>query len=398
METNQKNILVINGGSSSIKFAVYDIQLSDPALQIKGQIDRIGDFNSHLKMKWADGKQIVDEKVDRSDFAHSTLKLLAYLQKYIGMEDVLAISHRIVFGGYHHRPRYIDDVLIKELKSWTEYDDDHLPAAIKIIEILRKNFPHIPQIASFDTSFHAAIPKVAQMYAIPKPYFDNGIRRYGFHGLSYTFLLKKLKQIQPQLANEGKIIFAHLGNGASIAAIKDGQCIDTSMGFTPTAGLTMGTRCGDIDPGILLHLVRKEKLTPRAIRGLINHKSGLLGVSEISSDMRTLLEQETANEKAKDAIHLFCYNLVKYIGSYAAVLEGVDAIVFAGGIGENSPEIRKRICQKLSFFGVEIDEIKNSQNETVISEIESKVQVFIIPTDEEIILAENALEYILNTY
>ncbi|QES87605.1 acetate/propionate family kinase [Rhizosphaericola mali] len=393
MQITAKKVLVLNGGSSSIKFAVYTVNDQELILEIKGQIDRIGDYNSHLEMKWANGQTFLSEKINRSNYTQSTIKLLEYLQKYVGMEDVSTIGHRIVFGGHHHFPRLIDDTLLQELRSWTDYDEDHLPAAIKVIEIFQKHFPTIPQVASFDTSFHTNLPKVAKLYALPIAYYEQGIRRYGFHGLSYTFLLRQIKTLQPELVSFGKMIFAHLGNGASIAAIKNGQCIDTSMGFTPTAGLVMGTRCGDIDPGILLHLIRQEKLPARRVRGLINHKSGLWGLSEISSDMRTLLEKENKNEKVKDAIHLFCYNLVKYIGSYAAILEGINAIVFAGGIGENSPEIRKRICQKLSYLGLSLDENKNNNNETIISTEHSVIKVFVIKTDEEIILAENALEF-----
>lgn len=391
MTGNANKILVTNGGSSSIKFAVYDIGAA-LTLELNGQIDRIGDYNSTFKIHFSDERAVVSQKIDRSSFHQSTLKLLEYLSKYIRFDEIKAIGHRIVFGGYHQQPTIIDNKLMQELKSWMTYDEEHLPSEIKVIEILQRHFPHLLQYACFDTSFHAHLPRLAQLYALPIDYYEKGIKRYGFHGISYSYLMRQVQKLNPALAKEGKIILAHLGNGASIAAIRQGECIDTSMGFTPTAGLTMGTRCGDIDPGILLYLLHQEKLSPRKVRGLINHKSGLWGLSGISSDMRTLLEAESTEEKARDAVALFCYNLLKYIGSYIAVLGGVDALVFSGGIGENAPRIRERICRQLAFYGCDIDPSHNDSNALVISTKASKCMVYVIPTDEEIIIAESALQ------
>jgi acetate kinase len=264
-----------------------------------------------------------------------------------------------------------------------------LPVAILLIDALGRRFPQLPQIVCFDTAFHHDLPRVAQLLPIPRRYAAQGVRRYGFHGLSYEFLLAELKRTEGAAAAGGRIILAHLGNGASLAAVRDGKPIDTSMGFTPVAGVPMGTRSGDLDPGLVWYLARTEGLDAQQFDELVNRKSGLLGVSEISSDMRDLLRREAADPRAADAVGLFCYQLLKWIGAYTAALGGLDTLIFAGGIGENAPSVRARICAGLGYLGVEIDSARNAVNAAVISTDASRVRVHVMHTNEELVIARS---------
>jgi acetate kinase len=263
-----------------------------------------------------------------------------------------------------------------------------LPAEIDLIEALRSRHPRLPQVACFDTAFHRTMPRVAKLLPIPRRYAAKGVERYGFHGLSYAFLMEELARLDPGAA-KGRVILAHLGNGASMAAVRNGKCIDTSMGFTPAAGLVMSTRTGDLDPGVAYYLARTERMSPARFQKMVNHESGLLGVSGTSSDVRDLIKQAGTDARSADAVELFCYQAKKWIGSFAAALGGVDTLVFSAGIGENSPKIRARICKDLAFLGIRLNRSQNAQNASLISADASKVRVRVIRSDEEIMIARS---------
>lgn len=382
---NNKNvsILTINAGSSSIKFALYEN--GDNLQQIlSGKIERIGLKNASFTLKQNDKK--TNENIDASSFHNAIKSLIDWFEKQDWFNDVKAIGHRIVHGMQHTKAEIISDDLLNELNKISSYDPDHLPAEINIIQTIQKKFPQLLQVAGFDTAFHTTIPAVAKTFAIPKRYFDEGIQRYGFHGISYSYLMQQLSKQNADEA-KGKIILAHLGNGASIAAVKDGKCIDTSMGFTPAGGIMMSTRSGDLDPGIAWFLMQK-KIDAKSFNDLINHQSGLLGISGLSSDMSDLLQQEKTNKDAALAVDIFCYQIIKYIGAYVAALNGLDVLVFSGGIGENASVIRSRICYAFQYINLFIDQQKNNNNELVISNNQSKIKVYVIPTNEELMIAE----------
>jgi len=289
----------------------------------------------------------------------------------------------------HTQPEIVTSQLLAELHSISPYDPDHLPGEIELIEAFRQRHPKLPQLACFDTAFHQTMPRVAKLLPIPRRFDAKGIQRYGFHGLSYAYLMEELARLGDPAAKTGRVILAHLGNGASMAAVLDGKSIDTSMCFTPTAGLVMSTRSGDLDPGLAPYLARTELMTTQQFYDMVNHKSGLLGVSETSSDMRDLLDREKSDVRAAEAVAIFCYQAKKWIGSYAAALGGVDTFVFAGGIGENAPLIRSRICEGLNFIGIELDESHNVKTAPVISKNSSRVTVRVIRTDEDLMIARS---------
>ena len=297
------------------------------------------------------------------------------------------MGHRVVYGPGHKQAAYIDDALMKELRRNSVYDPDHLPGEIELIEIFRSHYPHLSQIACFDTSFHAGLPRVAHLLPIPRRYDREGVRRYGFHGLSCAYIREELMRIAGVETANGRVLLAHLGNGASITAMNNGRSMDTSMGFTPAGGIPMGTRPGDLDPGLIRYMISKDRLTVGQLNDLVNHQCGLLGVSEISPDMHDLLEKENTDIRAAEAIALFCYQAKKWIGAFSAVLGGVDTLVFTGGIGENAAVIRWRICQGLEYLGIELDEKSNAENASVISTVKSPVAVYVLPTDEESMIA-----------
>ena len=346
-------ILTINGGSSTIKFALYQ---TDPSLQAV----RRGKITGFPGANW--------------------------LEKEIS-SDVKAIGHRVVHGMEITRPTLVDDALLQRLKAIIPYDPDHLPGEIELIEAFRSRYPPIPQVVCFDTAFHSDLPRVARLLPIPRRFDKAGIRRYGFHGLSCTYLMEKLVDIGGPALAGSRVILAHLGSGASITAVRNGKSIDTSMGFTPTGGLPMGTRTGDLDPGVMGYMIRQEGVA--RFGDLVNHESGLLGISETSADMQDLLQRESSDIRAAEAVALFCYQVKKWIGAFSAALGGLDALVFSGGIGENAPPIRSRICAGLEYLGVELSEIQNGQNEVFIAAENSRVPVYVIPTDEELVIARS---------
>jgi acetate kinase len=376
-------ILTINGGSSSIKFALY--QAEEPLQQLlSGEMENIGMKNTTLHANNVLTNKKDSAPVEATDNEQAVNYLVNWLEKQEHFDSIKAIGHRIVHGMAHTAPEIITPALMEELRQISAFDPEHLPEEIELVEAFSKRYPALTQIACFDTSFHTTMPTVAKMLPIPRRYYEKGIRRYGFHGLSYSYLMEEITSKEGIEAANGKIILAHLGNGASLAAVKDGKSIDTSMGFTPTAGLPMGTRTGDLDPGVAWYLMDFEKLTPQQFSHFINHESGLLGVSETSADMRELIKSELTDNRAAEAIALFCYQTKKWVGSFAAALGGLDRLVFSGGIGEHSPEVRAKICEGMQFLGIELDETKNAASEAVISTETSKVKVQVIPTNEEL--------------
>jgi acetate kinase len=410
------HILTINGGSSSIKFALFEA--GDPPEQppvdprelllvprtkvaihpvrsrrlLAGQIERIGLADPRLQVRDMAGKEVEHGPVEAADHIQAAQGLIEWLKSRAGMEQLAGIGHRVVHGG----PNYfvtqeVDAELVTELHRISPLDPAHLPGEIALIGAFARQLPKVPQFACFDTAFHHDLPRVARLLPIPRQYEAQGVRRYGFHGLSYSFLLQELARVIGPYAAEGRVILAHLGSGASMAAVRDGQCIDTTMSFTPTAGLVMGTRCGDLDPGVLIHLMRAEGLTVDKLDDLLNRRSGLLGVSETSSDMRDLLAREATDSRAALAVALFCYQARKHIGALAAALGGLDTLVFSGGIGEHAPPVRDLICDELGFLGIRLDELSNATNSAVISADGAAVTVRVIPTDEERWIAEEVL-------
>lgn len=389
MNKDQTYILTINGGSSTIKFALYQIDDSLSCL-LHGNIDRIGMKNSVLTFTDEKDHQKNTLAVESSDYPSASNFLIDWLEKKDEFSSVKAIGHRVVHGMKHTEPELVTLTLLDELHRIIPYDPDHLPAEISLIEFFHQRHPKLPQVACFDTAFHTSMPRVAKLLPIPRRFDEKGIQRYGFHGLSYSYLMEELTRIAGQKVAKGRIILAHLGNGASMAAVSDGKSMDTSMGFTPAAGLPMGSRPGDLDPGVAWYMMQSEHLTPEKFNSLINHESGLLGISETSSDMQDLLAHEADDVRAEEAVSLFCYQAKKWIGAFTAVLGGLDTLVFTGGIGENSPVIRSRICEELEFLGIGIDEKQNRSNAEVISLNKGKTTVRVIHTDEEQMIARLA--------
>jgi acetate kinase len=357
------HILTINAGSSSVRYALFSSGQT-PHRLFDGKIERLGSETAG-----AAAKRVVQEVASKSS---------------LGAPD--AVGHRVVHGLSHSQPERISGSLIAELRAVQSLDPEHLPREIEIIEALQREYPNAPHVACFDTAFHRGMPVVATMLAIPRRYFAKGVQRYGFHGLSYSFLLKELNRLHDPAAAKGRVIMAHLGSGASIAAVLNGKSIDTSMAFTPTAGLVMGTRSGDLDPGLMSYLAQTESMSAAQFQTLVNHESGLKGISETSADVRDLLEREKADPRAREALAIFCYQAKKWIGAYAAALGGVDTLAFAGGIGENSAEVRRRICEGLQHLGIEIDDELNRRQAARIST--GRVAVRVIRTDEESVIAE----------
>ena len=382
-----KSILTINGGSSSIKFAIYQTG-EELKRGLYGKLDRIGLSGTNVTFRNSDGEQQTTHSLDCSDYKSAAQFLIGWLEDQDEFASVGSVGHRVVHGMHHTAPELVTQELIDELHRISPYDPEHLPGEIALIEIFRQRHPKLPQIACFDTAFHRTMPRVAKLLPIPRRYASKGVERYGFHGLSYAYLMEELTRLDPAAA-KGRVILAHLGNGASLAAVRDGQSIDTSMGFTPAAGLVMGTRSGDLDPGLLSFLARSEGMTPAGFDRMVNNESGLLGVSEISSDLRDLLAQEAVDVRAAEAVALFCYQAKKWIGSFAAVLGGLDTLVFAGGIGENAPVIRARICEGLGFLGIKVNESSNVKNAPLISPHTGRVAVRVIRTDEELMIARS---------
>ena len=357
------NILTVNAGSSTIRFACFR---PEDGLLVRG----------------AGGK------VERTADGAGQARLLARIDAEIGLESVRAVGHRVVHGFRHSEPARVTPELLEELRGVSAFDPEHLPSEIELMEAFQERDPGMPQVACFDTAFHRHMPRVARILPIPRRFEAMGIERYGFHGLSYTYLIGELRRVAGEAAANGRVILAHLGSGASLAALRDGKSLDTSMGFTPAGGIPMATRAGDLDAGLAAYLMGIEGMSADRFARMVHHESGLLGVSETSGDMRDLLACEAQDVRASEAVGMFCYQTRKWIGAFAAALGGLDTLVFSGGIGENAPEVRSRICGELGFLGIVLDEAANGQNAAVISGEEARVSVRVIPTDEERVIAQ----------
>ena len=389
MNIAEKNLLVLNSGSSSIKFALFT-EGASLHLKLKGQIERIGTSDAVLTTQAFERESHAIQSVAALDFASAFNVLINWIDKKQIADTLIAVGHRIVHGGANlHEPRRLTPAIVTELKQLTPLARQHMPNEVALVEAFQQRFPQLPHIACFDTAFHHNLPRIAQLLAIPRKYAEKGVRRYGFHGLSYEFLMSELIKLDAAAANRERIILAHLGNGASLAAIANGKPIDTSMGFTPTAGVVMGTRSGDLDPGLFSYLARSEQMDAQQFDDMVNFKSGLLGISETSADMRDLLAIEAKDPRAADAVALFCYQVKKTVGAYAAALGGLDTLVFSGGIGEQAPLVRARICSDLGFLGIELDAARNTQNANRISTDASRVTVHVIATDEALVIARS---------
>ena len=366
METGPSNILAVNAGSSSVKFAVCDAT------------DRT--------------KKLLSGSVE---VANAAQEIAGKLREHSLETTIRAVGHRVVNGGAsYYAPTLIDEKMLGILHAYEQFDPDHLPEELRLIKEFQAQFKDVPHVACFDTGFFHDLPEVARMLPIPRRYEAQGVRRYGFHGLSYSYLMKELARVQGEDAARGRVVLAHLGSGASLAAVREGKPVDTSMGFTPASGVMMSTRSGDLDPGLPWYFARTEGMDAKQFNEMVNSRSGLLGVSEISADMHALLEQEATDARAAQAIALFCYQVKKCIGAFSASLGGLDTLVFAGGIGEKAPKIRARVCEGLGFLGIELDEHKNDANEPVISTLGSKVAVLAMYTDEESVIAEEASRFL----
>ena len=378
-------IAVINAGSSSIKFALYEAGDSSLIL-FRGQMEQIG-VSPRLHIRNADGDSVADRYLPGMDHRGATQEILKTLVTLIHGARVLGVGHRVVHGGMHYAaPVRIDGKVIAELSTLSPLAPLHQPHNLAPIVTIAEAAPHISQVACFDTAFHRNQPHLAQLFALPRKYTDEGVRRYGFHGLSYEYVTSRLKDVAPDIAAK-RVVIAHLGNGASLCAIHEGRSFATTMGFTAVDGLMMGTRCGAIDPGVLVYLMDTKGLDARGIENLIYRESGLLGVSGISSDMRALLASE--DPRAQLAIDLYVYRIRREMGSLAAALGGLDAIVFTAGIGEHARAIRERVCRDAAWLGVELDGAANDKGGPRISASSSRVSVWTISTNEELMIARH---------
>ena len=379
-----RRVLAVNGGSSSIRFALFEAG-ADLHKVCDGKLERIGVPGTNLSAR-VPGGALVHRVIEAADHRSAAAALIDWLDAQALLSGLVAIGHRVVHGMRRLEPALITPALIAELRALTPYDPEHLPREIELIEDFAARIA-VPQVACFDTAFHATLPDRAARLPIPRRYGAAGVRRYGFHGLSYAYLCEELARLGEPAATHGRMILAHLGNGASMAAVRDGRSIDTTMGFTPAGGLVMSTRSGDLDPGLAYYLARTEGRDAASFQALVNHESGLIGMSETSSDVRDLLSREAADPRAAEALDVFCYQAKKWIGALAAALGGVDALVFAGGIGENAAPIRARICAGLEFLGIALDGPRNAGNAPLISGAGAAVAVRIVPTDEERMIA-----------
>jgi acetate kinase len=391
MVMSHPRILTINGGSSSIKFALFET--GEPLRRIlAGAIERIGSPEALLRVEGLNPADNISRGVAVPDHATAARVLIDWITTSGAGHGLTAVGHRVVHGGPRYSgPQRITPVLRDALHRLSPLDPQHLPQEILLIGAFVGQFANLPQVACFDTAFHHDMPRVARLLPIPRRFETQGLRRYGFHGLSYAFLMEELARLAGAEAARGRVVLAHLGNGASLAAVHDGKPVDTSMGFTPASGLPMGTRSGDIDPGLASYLARTQQIGTQQFDDMMNFQSGLLGISETSSDMRKLLALEAQDVRAAEAVALFCYQARKCIGAFAAALGGVDQLVFAGGIGENAAVVRTRICDGLGFLGIALDQQRNTEHAALISPDSGRVEVRVIRTNEEIMIAKSVM-------
>ena len=379
--------LVLNAGSSSLKFCVFQRPTGESwQLAARGQIEGIG-TSPRLSAKDAGGESLVNQDVAARDGKEALDALAGWLRSNYGGSRVLGVGHRVVHGGSRFKsPTILNADVMQELYKLVPLAPLHQPYNLAAIEAVFERLPGIPQVACFDTSFHRGQPEVAELVPFPLELRQQGLQRYGFHGLSYEYIASVLPQVAPEIAR-GRVIVAHLGSGASLCALKEGKSVDSTLGFTALDGLCMGTRPGSLDPGVVLHLFQGLNLSAKEVETLLYKKSGLLGISGISNDMRDLLGR--SEPAARLAVDYFVYRVVKEIGALTAVLGGIDALVFTAGIGENSPEIRRRICEASAWLGIEIDEAANGERLSKISTSRSRISVWVIPTNEELMIARH---------
>ena len=394
MTSGRERVLTMNRGSATLKSTLYEVggnpgKPADVLVSISVSYSHAA--SARLKITSANGATLLDSSVKGTDSNAALQAMFVWLDKHEYLSGLKAAGHRLVHGGAHYtEPQRITPRFLTALEKLVPLDPDHLPAAIKGIKFVAKKFPKLAQVACFDTAFHRSLPTVAKMYALPHRFYDAGVRRYGFHGLSFEYIVGELRKLDANLA-AGRVIIAHLGSGASIVALRDGKSMDTSMGFTPLEGLVMSARSGDLDPGLLLYLLAEKKMSAKEAGVLLNKQSGLLGVSGSTGDMRELLEKAKQDPRAAEAINLFCYRAKKYIGAYAAVLGGLDGLIFTGGIGERAPVIRERICSGLDFLGIQLDAKQNAANAPVISASGGRVNVRVIQTNEDLMIVQHVI-------
>jgi acetate kinase len=390
MASQRYRILTMNRGSATLKSTLYEIGVRNQAL-LSISVAYSGTTSARLKITDAGRATLLDSSVRGRDSNAALEAIFAWLDKHQYLSGLQAAGHRLVHGGARYtEPQRVTPKFLSALKKLVPLDPDHLPAAIKGIQFVARKFPKLAQVACFDTAFHGPLPTVAKMYALPRRLYDANIRRYGFHGLSFEYIVGELRKLDAKLA-AGCVIIAHLGSGASIVALQNGNSTDTSMGFTPLEGLVMSARSGDVDPGLLLYLLAQKKMSVKAAAALLNKQSGLLGVSTTTGDMRALLEKAKQDPHAAEAIDLFCYRAKKYIGAYAAALGGLDALIFTGGIGERAPAIREKICSGLEFLGIRLDAAQNAADAQVISTTASRVNIRVIQTNEDLMIVQHVL-------
>jgi acetate kinase len=384
-----QTILCLNVGSSSCKFSLYE---HGDKLVAAGEVDRIGLTGGVLKMHDGDGKTIAEDRLDCPD-PRSAIDSLFDAMKRKSVPEANAVGHRVVHGGASHiAPERVTPALMADLERLIPYAPNHMPGAIAGMQSITTRFPELPQVACFDTAFHRKMPQAAERFALPSAFYDEGLRRYGFHGISCEYIMHALGPSRP-----AKIVIAHLGNGASMTAVRDGVGIDTSMGLTPTGGFMMGTRTGDLDPGVLLYLMNVKGLDARQLEDLVNRRSGLLGVSGISSDMKTLLDRRATAPAAAIAIEMFCYQLRKQTGAFAAALGGLDLLIFTGGIGERASAIRAEVCANLAHLGIAVEPALNESNADTISPSSAQCAVRVIPTNENLMIASHTRSLIFDS-
>ena len=386
-------ILCMNSGSSSLKFALYQLGEAAETALAAGAVERIGLPGGSLWLRAETTEARIDEASNFPDHQAAVHSAFAALEK-LRLPSPDAVGHRVVHGGADHSaPERVDRRLLENLRQLVPYAPLHLPAEIQGIEAVAGRFPDLPQVACFDTAFHRRMPELAQRFPLPRSFWDAGMRRYGFHGLSYEYIVD-----QVGAATLGSAIIAHLGNGASMAAVQHGQPLDTTMGLTPTGGFMMGTRTGDLDPGLLIHLLTEGGYDAPKLAHLVNHQSGLLGVSGLSPDMRTLLERRDSDGHAAQAVDMFCYQLRKSIGALTAVLGALDTLVFTGGIGEHAAPVRWDICRGLAYLGIWLDPHLNNHHADVISTPESRCTVRVVPTNEDLMIVRHTRRLLFSTF
>jgi acetate kinase len=393
---NFVRIFTINSGSSSIKFSLYHMGSIETQM-LSGSASGIGLASGLFHIKDADGKSKIERKLSLRDHGAALHEIISWLHSNAFDRDVDAVGHRLVHGGsLYAEPHLITAGVLTALDKLVPFAPDHLPHEIDAIKEFTRSYPGLKQVACFDTAFHRTMPKVAQRYALPREVQQHGVLRYGFHGLSYEYILRELRKTEGPETTDGRVIIAHLGNGASMAAFRRGKSMDTTMGFTPAGGLVMSTRSGDLDPGVIVYLLKDKGMDAAAVNRMVNNEAGLLGVSGISADMKVLLDEEPRNPDAAEAVELFCYQARKFLGALSAVLGGLDTLIFTGGIGENAPSIRERICKDTEFLGIRFDKDLNRENASIISRKGSPAVVRVKKTNEEMMIARHTYDHIKN--